>query len=90
MPIEIRETTVTPNATGCIIQLHISDAPPDDESAAFVLTISAKFPALQTPLLAQLQRAAMKAAQDALTPLLIELATELKEANQPIDPSRKR
>jgi hypothetical protein len=32
MPVEIRETKVTPAASGSVVQLYISDAPPDDES----------------------------------------------------------
>jgi hypothetical protein len=90
MPVEIRETKVTPAASGSVVQLYISDAPPDDESTTFVLRVLAKLPAYQAPVLAQLQRAVMKVAQNELTPLLQSLAAELKRSNHPIDPSPVR
>ena len=62
-----------------VVQLYISDAARDEEATTFVLTIHAKIRALQTPALAQLQRAAMTEAQDgALSPLLQKLARELQ------------
>jgi hypothetical protein len=80
MPIQIRETIVTPDATGDVVQLRISDAPLDDESASLQITILAKLRPLQTPTLAHLQRAAMETAQDALTPILTNLASELQQS----------
>lgn len=65
MPIEIRETIVTPATDGDVIQLHISDVAPDAEGATFRLVLLAKLPPLEPSLLAQMQRAAMKKAQDA-------------------------
>jgi hypothetical protein len=83
MPIEIRETIVTPADNDLdVVQLHISDAPPGDESATFVVHIQMKQRALQTPTLAQLQRVTMKAAQDALMPILQGLAQEMQKAGQ--------
>jgi hypothetical protein len=90
MPITIRETTITPGAGHDVVQLHISDAPPDDESATLRLVLLAKIPSYQAPALGQLQRAAMKKAHDVLMALLPELAAELKKANVPVDPTPKR
>jgi hypothetical protein len=80
MPIAIRETIVTPADDHDVIQLRISDAPLDAESASLQLTILAKLRPLRTPALAHLQREAMAMAQDALTPILQELAKNLNEA----------
>jgi hypothetical protein len=80
MPIAIRETIVTPvDNDHDVVQLHISDAPPGDESATFVVRILAKRHALKVPTLAQLQRDAMKAAQDAMMPILQGLAKEMQQ-----------
>jgi hypothetical protein len=79
MPIEIRETTVTPiDADYDAVQLRISDAANDEELTSVDLTIFVRIRALRTPTVAHLQRAAMEVAQDALTPLLQDLARELK------------
>jgi hypothetical protein len=88
MPVEIRETTITPDADGDTIQLRISDAPLGDESASFQLTILATLPPLQTAALAQLQREAMKIAQDALTPILKNLASQLQKSGFGLEPRR--
>jgi hypothetical protein len=80
MPIQIRETTVTPSASGELVQLHISDAPPGDESATFVVEIQAKIPRVRTPALAQLQREAIEMTQATLSEILVNLATELQTA----------
>ena len=80
MPIEIRETTVTPGATVDAVQLRISDARQQDEDASFELTILAKIRPLRTPTLAHLQRAVMEMTQDALTPILQRLARELQDS----------
>jgi hypothetical protein len=87
MGIEIRETIVTPDVSGSLVQLHISDVVLDAEDATIRLILLAKLPPYKTPpVLAQLQRAAMKRAQDALTPILQDLAAELQQANQANDP----
>jgi len=80
MPIDIRETIVTPGVDHDVVQLHISDAASEDESASFDLQILVKIRALKSPALGHLQRAAMAEAQDALTPILQRLAQELKES----------
>jgi hypothetical protein len=80
MPIEIRETIVTPAADGDLVQLHISDAPPGDESATFRLNLLAKLPLVRTPALAQLQREAIEMTQATLSEILQGLAIELQNA----------
>ena len=90
MAIEIRETIVSPGASGDAVQIHISDAARNDESATFVLTIAAKIRPLQTPTLAHLQREAMKIALDSLTPILSRLATELRESGYGLEVPPKR
>jgi hypothetical protein len=89
MPIEIRETIVTPGADSDVVQLRISDAPLDDESATLRLTLLAKLPASHLPLLAQLQREAMRIAQDGMTNLLRVMATEIRKQDFPLAPMRK-
>lgn len=87
MAVQIRETIVTPDETGSVVQLHISDVAPDAEGATFRLILLAKLPPYRSPpVLAQLQRAAMKIGQDNLTPLLQNLAAELQQSHQAIDP----
>lgn len=80
MPVAIRETTVTPaDGDQSLIQLHISDVPSNDESATFDLQILVKMRAMRTSTLAHLQCQAMKAAQDALTPILQQLEKEIRK-----------
>ena len=86
MAIEIRETIVTPDATGDVVQLHISDAPQDDESATFVVQILAKLPPLEMPLVAQCQRETLKIAQDALSVILQKTAKQITSAGHDLDP----
>jgi hypothetical protein len=91
MPIEIRETIVTPTPRGDLIQLHISDVAPDAEGATFRLVLLAKLPPLEPSLLAQMQRSAMTMAQDALTPILQRLAQEITErAGRPLNPNPRQ
>ncbi len=90
MPTEIRKTTVTPvDADHDVIELHISDAPLDDESATLVVQILVKQRAMLAPALGHLQRAAMKTAQDALMPLLQTLANELQQNGMGLYPPPK-
>jgi hypothetical protein len=49
MPIEIRETTVTPGTTGDIVRLRISDVPLGEQLGSFELTILAELPTYQAP-----------------------------------------
>ena len=88
MPIELRETVVTPTEDGgSVVQLHISDAPPDDESAAFVLNIVVKLLPYETPLLLHVQREAISKAQDALSPILQGMGRQITEvAGKPLNP----
>jgi hypothetical protein len=88
MPIEIRETIVTPVANGQVVQLHISDVPLDDEGGAFRLVLRAKLPSFRTPLVRQLQREAMKIAQDKMTDLLKNLASEIQKTELSPEPHR--
>jgi hypothetical protein len=78
MPIEIRETTVSPAGEDLdVVQLHISDAAPDDEAATFVLKIHATVRPLRGPTLAHVQRQAMLAASEAITPIFQGLARQI-------------
>ena len=85
---EIRETTVTPDADGSIVRLHISDVPLEDEyTPAIRILIEAKLPDYEPPLLlGQLQREAMKIAQNALTPILEKLAKEIGGSRFDLNP----
>jgi hypothetical protein len=85
MAIEIRETVVSETENATVVRMHIADAPLGDENAAFRLELTATLPRYRAPLLAQIQRQAMKAAQDALSPLLQTLANEVN-ANHPLNP----
>jgi hypothetical protein len=77
MAIEIRETIVTPDANGSVVQLHISDVALGDEGGSFRLVLRAKLPAYETPLLMHCQREAMKKADDVLRALVQQMAAEL-------------
>lgn len=90
MTIEIRETIVSPDPTGDLVQLHISDVAPNAEGATFRLVLLAKLPPLEMPLLAQMQRAAMTNAQDALGTILQKMAKEITESGQGLNPRPKR
>jgi hypothetical protein len=90
MAIEIRETIVTPDPTGDVVQLHISDAELGDENGSFRLVLRAKLPPFEVPALAQLQREAMGAAQDALTPLLTNLARQITESGRGLNPRPRK
>jgi len=83
MPIEIRETIVTPcGGDQDAIQLHIADAAPDDESLTFQLRLLVKMRASRTPTLAHIQRIA-------LTPILQDLAREIQESGYGLELSPK-
>jgi hypothetical protein len=93
MKIEIRETTVLPDENGAIVRLQISDAPLLSEDAAIRLILAVRVPAFQSPLLAQLEREAMKAAIEALRGLVQDKAKEIQEMegiSHNLDPVRKR
>jgi hypothetical protein len=83
MPMEIRQTIVTPDAKGTAsVQLHISDAPLEDASAAFVLRLSARIPLRPGALLVEAQRAALVAAREAMSPFLQEMADEIRKSGR--------
>ncbi len=90
MPAEIRETIVTASASGAVVQLQISDAPLQDESPGIRLTLLVKVAEYRLPLLAHLQREAMKLASDALVCLLKQMAGEIREGCHPLDPPESR
>jgi hypothetical protein len=68
--IEIRETIVTPDASGSVVQIRLSDAAQPDAVPATQITLAILVPASPYPLLAYLQREAMKAAAEALESLM--------------------
>lgn len=86
MPVEIRETIVTTAPDGEVVQLHISDAPPDDESASFVLTLQAKVGPFENPMLSHLHVAAMTAAADVLNRMIAEATGALRRQGYPHEP----
>jgi hypothetical protein len=91
MSVEIRETIVTPDGAdgGSLVQLQISDVPLPAEDAAIRLTLSVSVPGYEVPLLAQLQRAAMELARDALNGLLQRLAREVQASGHQLRPNPK-
>lgn len=89
MPIAIHRTTVTAGKDGDVVQLHISDAPPGDASASFVLQVTVQIASLQSPLLAQVQREAMKQAEDVLQKLSQEAAKDIRWTELDLEPIKK-
>lgn len=85
MAIEIRETIVEPTAEGLSVQLHISDVPKGAEGATFQLILLAKMPRSETPVLAQLQRAALHRARQEMGTLWQALGAELNAAHYDLD-----
>ena len=49
--VEIRETIVTPDENGALVQLQISDVRPPYEGAAILLTLAVRVPEFRSPLL---------------------------------------
>jgi hypothetical protein len=90
MPVEIRQTIVTPGTNGDIVQLHISDAPLGDAAASVALHLTATVPFLESPLLPHLQREAMMIAQETLNAMLQRAAHEITAAGQGLEPRRLR
>ena len=90
MDAEIRQTTVTPTEGGSVVQLHISDRKPDDESASFVLQLSVSLPKYEEALLlAQAQREAMRTAQAVLSHHLETLARNIRATGANLKPALK-
>ena len=89
MAIEIRETIVTPDPSGDVVQLHISDVALGDEGGSFRLVLRAKLRPFEIPLVAQLQREAMTFAQEALSSILQKSAKEITQAGHGLNPRPK-
>lgn len=85
----IYETTISEDAGKTVVHLHIADAPVDDTRASFRLQILATLPLYKEPLLAHLQRLAMKVAQEELSPLLQRLANEISQ-HHPLEPEKRK
>jgi hypothetical protein len=80
LDVEIRETTITPDADGSIVRLQISDVPPPYESATMLLDVTVKLPEYTAPpLLAQLQRQAIRAAMEVLRAFDQSLIQEIRK-----------
>lgn len=86
--VEIRTTTITPDADGSIVRLQISDALPPFESAKMLLELTVKLPEYIEPLLmAQFQRQAIRAAQEVIRTLDQKLVEEIrKQAHIDVEP----
>ncbi len=83
MAVEIRQTIVTPYAEKALVQLHISDAPLDAEGEAKLrIVLSAKVDLLPGMLLDQIQRDALSAARDAISPILQRMAKQIQESGR--------
>ena len=90
MPVEIRQTIVTPGTNGDMVQLHISDAPLGDAAASVALHVTATVPFLESPLLPHLQREAIMIAQETLGAMLQKTAHEITAAGHDLEPRRLR
>lgn len=80
--VEIRETTITPDAAGAIARLEISDAPLADERIeAIRMTIEVRLPSYKLPLLAHYQREALHLASEAIRKLDSDISQEIQETS---------
>lgn len=80
MEVEIQRTVVTSTDNGTAVSLFVSDKRPGDETALFALQIDVQLPEYQrAALLEQVQRDAMKTAQDRLSELLRELMQKIQQ-----------
>jgi hypothetical protein len=86
MPVEIRATTVTPNESGALVQLHISDATHPDAVAAISLTLAVQVPAFDAPMLAHYQREAISLAETALGELREKATAEIRRTRLDLKP----
>jgi len=84
---EIRETTVTPDASGLLVQIHISDSSQPDVAPAIHITLAVRVPAYEAPLLAHLHRTAMDIAYTALGDLREQAAAEIRKTRLDLKPS---
>lgn len=90
--IEICETTVSQDALGSTVRLRICDAmqPPESVETYPLIELSVRLPAYEVPALAQIQREALAAAQEILSKLLQDLATDLTSNRYQLRPDRKK
>ena len=80
MPVTIHQTTVTPTEGGDVVQLYISDAPPEDEAAEIVLRFHVRIAKAETAeALERLQHRALKLATAHLGALMPDLARKAQE-----------
>ncbi len=80
MPVAIRETIVTPDADGAVVQLRISDAALPDGPPAFAVTLQARVTIDPSAPLAAIQNAALKVLREELTGLLQETQKQATRA----------
>ena len=71
--VSIQETTIAPANGGYVVQLHISDKPPDALDAALVLTLRVRIGTTQPAKLPEIQKAALNEIVEALKPLMTSL-----------------
>jgi hypothetical protein len=76
--LKIFSTTVTPNASGALVQMYVSDAPQDAEDAAIRIALTAQVPSYALPLLVHVQRGALDKVITALKTVERNLAKELE------------
>jgi hypothetical protein len=77
--VEIRQTTVTPDAGGCAVQLHISDATLGAEAAETVIQLHIRLPRYEQPVaIEQYQRQAIVAAIEIFRSFDDSLAREIR------------
>lgn len=88
MPVEIRETIVTPESDKDVVQLHISDARLGDESAEIVLRLTVPIPKSPVPLVAHVQRQAIEVASKVLSEHLLSLAKQIGRSGRDLDPNK--
>ena len=78
--VEIRATTVAPDADGSIVRIQLSDAPLQAESATMLLDVTVKLPEYtEPPLMAQLQRQAIRAAMEVFRKVDQNLLQEIRK-----------
>jgi hypothetical protein len=84
MDVEIYSTTVTPTAAGSVVQLYVSDAPLEAQSASIVVQMTVSLPEYEGAiLLAQAQREAIVKAQAVLREQAQKLANEIGKYDFP-------
>ena len=87
--VEIRETIVTQDVSGAVVQLQISDVPLPAEHAAIRITLSIQVPEYERPLLAHLQIETLKIVLDCLGGIHDQLAQEIRATGLDLIPRKK-